>query len=82
MEEVTRLKQQSGRDILIEGSATLVEALARADLIDEYKILVHPHIMGSGKRFFREGMGMTKLKLVASKPISSGVFLLSYTPIK
>jgi len=82
VEEITRLKEQPGQDILIEGSATLVEALAQAGLIDEYKILVHPHIMGSGKRFFREGMGMTKLKLIESKPISSGVFLLSYAPTK
>jgi dihydrofolate reductase len=82
VEEIAKLKQQPGQDILIEGSATLVEMLAQAGLIDEYKILVHPTIMGSGKRFFKEGMGMTKLKLVESKPISQGVVLLSYAPVR
>jgi dihydrofolate reductase len=80
VEEIAKLKQQPGNDILIEGSATLVEALAQAGLIDEYKLLVHPTIMGSGKRFFKEGMGMTKLQLVESKQLSSGVVLLSYVP--
>jgi dihydrofolate reductase len=80
VEEVAKLKQQPGQDILIEGSATLVEALAQAGLIDEYKLLVHPAIMGSGKRFFREGMDLTKLKLVESKPLSRGVVALSYEP--
>jgi dihydrofolate reductase len=82
VEEIAKLKQQPGQDILIEGSATLVESLAQAGLIDEYKILVHPTIMGSGKRFFKEGMGMAKLKLVESRPISQGVVLLSYAPVK
>lgn len=80
VEAVANLKKQSGQDILIEGSATLVESLAQADLIDEYKLLVHPSIMGSGKRFFQEGMGLTKLKLLESKPIHAGVVLLSYAP--
>lgn len=82
VEEIAKLKQQPGQDILIEGSATLVESLAQAGLIDEYKLLVHPAIMGSGKRFFKDGMGMTKLKLVESKTLSLGVVLLCYEPTK
>ncbi|MCI0550010.1 MAG: dihydrofolate reductase family protein [Anaerolineae bacterium] len=82
VEEIAKLKQQPGKDILIEGSATLVESLAQAGLINEYKLIVHPSIMGSGKRFFKDGMGLTKLKLVESKPISLGVVLLSYEPAK
>ncbi len=81
VEEIAKLKQQSGRDILIEGSATLVRSLAELGLIDEYKLLVHPYIMGSGKRFFKDGMGLTRLKLVESKPISLGVVLLCYAPV-
>jgi len=81
-EEIARLKQKPGQDILIQGSATLVESLAQAGLIDEYKILVHPAIMGSGKRFFKDGMGMTKLKLVESKMLSLGVVLLCYEPAR
>ena len=82
VEEIAKLKQQPGQDILIEGSATLVESLAQAGLIDEYKLLVHPAIMGSGKRFFKDGMGMTKLKLVESKTLSLGVVSLCYEPTK
>ena len=82
LEEITKLKRQPGQDILIMGSATLVESLAQAGLIDEYKLLVYPAIMGSGKRFFKNGMGPTRLKLVASKALSSGVVLLSYEPAK
>jgi dihydrofolate reductase len=82
VEEIAKLKQQPDREILIEGSAMLVQALLQADLIDELKLMVHPAIAGSGKRFFKDGMGMTKLKLVESKPISQGVVLLSYAPVK
>ena len=80
--KIAKLKRQPGSDNLIEGSATLVESLAQSGLIDEYKLLVHPSVMGCGKRFFKEGMGLTKLELVESKPISAGVVLLSYTPAK
>ncbi len=82
VEEIAKLKQQSGKDILIEGSATLVESLVQAGLIDEYKIMLHPTVMGSGRHFFKEGMGMTKFKLADSRPISLGVVLLSYVPEK
>jgi len=82
VEEIAKLKDQPGKDILIEGSATLVESLSHAGLIDEYRLMVHPVIAGSGKRFFKEGIGLTKLKLVDSKPISLGVVLLTYQPIK
>lgn len=82
VEEISRLKQQPGKDILIEGSATLVQALAQAGLIDEYKLLVHPSFIGSGKRFFREGTDLTRLKLVESKLLSQGVVALSYEPAK
>lgn len=82
VEEIAELKQQPGQNILIEGSATLVEALAQAGLIDEYKFLVHPAIMGSGKRFFKEGIGLTELKLVESRSLSMGVVALSYEPAK
>ena len=79
VEEITRLKQQPGQDILIEGSATLVQSLMETDLIDEYRFLVHPVIMGSGKRFFKDGNKAT-LKLVEAKTFSSGVVLLRYQP--
>ncbi len=82
VEEITKLKQQRGQDILITGSATLVQSLMGTDLIDEYRFLVHPIIMGSGKRFFKDGMVTTRLKLVSTKMYPLGVVVLSYQPIK
>ena len=82
VEELGKLKQQPGRDILIFGSATLVQSLMAADLIDEYRFLVHPIVMGSGKRPFKDGIPTTKLKLVETKMSSLGVTLLSYHPSK
>lgn len=76
-EEVAKLKQQPGKDIAISGSGTLVRYLMQHDLIDEYSLLVYPVVLGSGKRLFGD-TGMTKLKLVEAKPLSSGVVQLSY----
>lgn len=81
VEEITKLKQQPGQDILMFGSATLVESLMEANLIDEYRLLVHPIIMGSGKNFFREEMATTKLKLVKTKTLDLGVTLDCYQSI-
>jgi dihydrofolate reductase len=80
-EEITRLKQQPGKEIQIEGSATLVQSLAQANLIDEYRFLVHPIIAGSGRRFFTEGMQTNGLKLVKTQPFDKGVVLLCYQPV-
>ena len=82
MEEITKLKQQPGQDILLFGSATLVQSLMEADLIDEYRFLVHPIIMGSGKRFFKDGMVTTKLNPVKTKTHNLGVILYCYQPAK
>jgi len=78
--EITRLKEQPGQEILIHGSATLVHSLLEADLIDEYRFLVYPIIMGSGKRFFKEGSDLKRLKLVDAKTFSTGVLSLTYQP--
>jgi dihydrofolate reductase len=77
-EAVAMLKQQPGRDILMYGSPTLMRALAKHDLIDEYQVWVHPVVLGSGKRLFTEGFEKTTLKLVDTKPLSSGVVILTY----
>jgi dihydrofolate reductase len=78
-EEVTRLKQQPGQNLLIYGSADLTRTLMRHDLIDEYRIWVHPVVQGSGKRLFGEGIEKT-LRLADAKPLDSGVVILSYQP--
>jgi dihydrofolate reductase len=78
-EEVSRLKTQSGGDALVAGSATLIQTLAEHDLIDEYRLLVYPIVVGKGKRLFKDGSNI-KLKLVETRLFSSGVVLLRYEP--
>lgn len=80
VERVTALKHQFGRGILIQGSGTLVQSLLHTGLVDEYRFLVHPVLMGKGRRLFPEGMGQTKLKLHRVKELSLGVVQLSYVP--
>lgn len=77
-EEVSRLKQSSGQDILVAGSGELVAALRQHDLIDEYRLLVHPIVVGGGKRLFRDGSSTEALSLVETKTFSSGVIALTY----
>jgi dihydrofolate reductase len=78
-QEVARLKQEPGQDILVFGSGTLAEALLRDGLVDQYNLLVYPIVLGSGQRLFGAG-GNTALKLVDSKTYGSGVVLLIYQP--
>jgi len=80
-EEIAKLKQQEGKDILLSGSGKLVRVLMQHDLIDEYRLMVHPTILGSGKRLF-DGSEVKVLKLVKTKSFSSGIVVLSYEPIK
>jgi len=81
-EEIRKLKQQPGGDIRVVGSATLVQSLMKAGLIDEFRLMVHPLVLGRGKRLFNDGMETTGLKLVEAKTFSSGVVLLRYQPVK
>jgi dihydrofolate reductase len=82
IEELTRLKEQSGRNMLMTGSATLVKSLMASNVIDEYQLLMHPIVMGAGKRFFTEDMPTTKLTLVKTETLGAGVNLLRYKPAK
>jgi dihydrofolate reductase len=79
-EEITRLKQQPGGDISITGSGTLVRSLLAEDLLDELRLMVHPLVVGRGKRLFEEGGGQKALKLVDSKTFGTGVLYLTYQP--
>lgn len=79
-EEIRRLKQQPGKNIGITGSATLVRSLLRDDLLDELGLLVHPVVVGSGRRLFEEGVDPKGLTLVDSKTFSTGVVYLTYRP--
>jgi dihydrofolate reductase len=79
-EEISRLKQQPGKDISISGSGTLVQSLLRDDLIDELRLLVHPIVVSSGKRLFADEGDRKPLELVDSKTFSTGVVYLTYQP--
>ncbi len=77
-EEISRLKQQPGKSINITGSPTLVLSLLQDDLLDELGLLVCPVVLGVGKRLFKDGSDTKALKLVDSKPFSSGMVMLTY----
>jgi dihydrofolate reductase len=79
VDEIRKLKQQGDGIIGLTGSATLIDSLMEAGLIDEFQLMVHPVVVGSGKRLFKEG-SKTTLKLVGSQPFQGGVILLRYQP--
>ena len=79
-EDITKLKQEPGRDMLIYGSASLVRTLTNHGLIDEYQLLVHPVVLGSGKPLFQDIRDRRKLQLVKTKTFPSGVVGLYYQP--
>jgi dihydrofolate reductase len=79
-QEIARLKQRPGKDVSITGSGTLVRSLLRDDLLDELRLMVHPVVVGSGKRLLEEGGAHKALKLVDSKTFGSGVVYLTYQP--
>lgn len=80
MEEVAELKRQAGGDILLFGSAQLFNALAEADLIDEYRLMVFPVVLGSGTQLFGDSRTTRHLRLVDSRTFRSGVTVLTYRP--
>jgi dihydrofolate reductase len=82
VEEVRKLKEQPGQDILVAGSSDLVRTLAQHDLVDEYRLMVHPVVLGGGKRLFQDEISKTVLKLIDTKVFSSGVVVLSYEPVR
>jgi dihydrofolate reductase len=77
--EVSKLKQQPGKDIVIHGSPTLIRSLMPRNLIDEYRLLVYPLVRGQGKRLFDEA-SRANLKLAESQTFSKGVVKLVYRP--
>ena len=81
VQEITKLKDQSGQHILVAGSGKLVQTLTQHNLVDEYRLMVYPLILGSGKRLFAEGADALKLQLVETKTFSTGVVVLTYQPV-
>jgi dihydrofolate reductase len=76
--EVSRLKQQPGKDILVFGSGELVNTLMRDDLIDEYRFMISPIIVGSGKRHFANEIDEKVLELVDTETFGSGVVSVKF----
>jgi dihydrofolate reductase len=80
---VAQLKERIAGPILVAGSATLVRMLAEQDLVDEYRLMVFPVVLGGGRRLFDEGFPRTPLRLLESKTVGpDGVATLSYEPAR
>jgi dihydrofolate reductase len=77
-EAVAGLKKQPGKDLMIQGSASIVQQLTNLGLIDEYRLLIHPVVLGSGKLLFQNIEDGAKLKLVDSKVYGNGVIGVKY----
>jgi dihydrofolate reductase len=81
VEGVSNLRRQEGKDILLFGSGELVNTLMGQDLVDEYRLMIFPVVLGSGKRLFGDGSATTKsLRLADSWTFASGVVVLTYEP--
>ena len=77
VEEVRKLKEQPGKNIVADGSSVLIHTLVENDLVDEYRLHVYPLVLGSGKRLFPDGKRMN-LKLVESQALPTGVVFQRY----
>jgi dihydrofolate reductase len=75
---VARLKEQPGTDMVVLGSGELVQSLRRRNLVDRYVLLIHPLILGTGRRLFPDGAAPATLRLVDSKPTTTGVIIATY----
>ena len=82
VDEVSTLKEELSGDILVNGSAQLVRTLMDHDLVDEYRLMVFPVVLGSGKRLFESASDITALRLVDAKTVGSGVVILTYQPAR
>jgi dihydrofolate reductase len=78
--EIERLKSSPGKNLTVTGSARLVQSLLREGLLDELRLLVHPIIVGSGKKLLEGDTGQVPLKLVDSQTFDTGVLYLTYVP--
>lgn len=77
VEQISRLKQQPGQDILVVGSGLLAQTLVQYDLVDDYRFLIHPIVLGSGERFYKEG-SQAALKLIQAQAFGTGMVFMKY----
>jgi dihydrofolate reductase len=80
VDAVARLKQTPGLDLLVMGSGVLVESLMNCNLVDQFILLIHPLVLGAGRRLFDDA-GLAKLRLVRSVPTTTGVIIATYEPV-
>jgi dihydrofolate reductase len=79
-EAVARLKDEPGEDLAVLGSGELVQSLMRHNLVNEYVLLIHPLVLGSGRRLFADGTSAVALRLVDSVTTTTGVIIATYQP--
>ncbi len=77
---VAELKKGAGKDLVILGSGELIRSLMPRNLVDEYVLLIHPLVLGSGQRLFPDAGSFVALRLIDSKPTSTGVVIATYQP--
>jgi dihydrofolate reductase len=79
-ETVARLKGEPGKDLVVMGSGELAQSLMRSNLIDEYVLLIHPLVLGSGRRLFTDGSPTATLRLAGTRTTTNGVVIVTYQP--
>jgi dihydrofolate reductase len=79
VEEIRRMKQQAGKDMVVWGGATLVSSLMNLGLIDELRLMINPLVLGGGKALFKDVKERHSLKLIRVKPFKSGMVSLTYS---
>jgi dihydrofolate reductase len=82
MGAVAKLKEQPDNDLVVLGSGELVQSLVRANLVDEYVLLIHPLVLGTGRRLFPDGGSSADLRLVDTKTTTTGVLIATYQPVE
>lgn len=81
LDEVRKLREQPGQDLLLAGSRELFTALQAANLIDLYRFMVHPIVLGEGRQLFTDGIEQRTLELTHSATFSTGIVILEYQPV-
>lgn len=77
---IRKLKKEPGKDLNVIGSGVLVQSLIADDVVDEYRLIFHPLVLGSGTRLFRDGVGRRGLELIDSAATTTGALIATYRP--
>ncbi len=80
--EIQKLKNQPGRDIALFAGATLAQSFMEMGLLDEYRLVLNPVVLGGGTPLFKPGLSREKLELLSTRKLSSGLLVLTYAPVR